>query len=97
MQHTKPKTVLQQSKVLAGGVQQDRPNKSDTGVKLPMIEVKSMAPYDNSILMGIKIPESIRGEIIRNQQHRRLSKKFLEEKTRLKIQSSNNLKLKYEE
>jgi hypothetical protein len=62
--------------------------------------VKSLAPYEGSVLLGIKVPESIRSEIAKSQHHqqpRRFSKKLLDDRTRTKIHSSNNLKLKYEE
>lgn len=64
-------------------------------LKLPLIEVKSVSPYDHSALLGLKVPDSLKSDMAYHQ--RRYNKKSLEEKARAKIQSSNNLKLKYED
>lgn len=63
---------------------------------MPLIEVKALStPIDHSALLGFKVPDSIKSDMAYHQ--RRYNKKSLEEKARAKIQSSNNLKLKYED
>lgn len=80
------------------GVLDKQPGDKETHLP-PIVEVKSLSPGDGSMLLGVKVPESIRSEIIKGRSvlQRRFNKKQVEDQVRSKIHSSNNLKLKYEE